>query len=74
MSVKGFFFILVFFLVAIMGFLIYISETVVVKYLLYCRSIDAAPDAVSYFVLPENRETDEYHRQWYGTSQRTGLQ
>lgn len=33
MSVKGFFFILVFFLVAIMGFLIYISETVVVKYL-----------------------------------------
>ena len=73
MSVKGFFFILVFFLVAIMGFLIYISETVVVKYL-YCRSIDAAPDAVSYFVLPENRETDEHHRQWYGTSQRTGLQ
>ena len=66
MSVKGFFFILVFFLVAIMGFLIYIS--------LYCRSIDAAPDAVSYFVLPENRETDEHHRQWYGTSQRTGLQ
>ena len=41
---------------------------------LYCRSIDAAPDAVSYFVLPENRETDEHHRQWYGTSQRTGLQ
>ena len=65
MSVKGFFFILVFFLVAIMGFLIYISETVVVKYLY---------NAVSYFVLPENRETDEHHRQWYGTSQRTGLQ
>ena len=70
MSVKGFFFILVFFLVAIMGFLINISETDVVKNLY----IDAAPDAVSYFVLPENRETDEHHRQWYGTSQRTGLQ
>lgn len=73
MSVKGFFFILVFFLVAIMGFLIYISETVVVKYLYIAEALMLL-DAVSYFVLPENRETDEHHRQWYGTSQRTGLQ
>lgn len=39
MSVKGFFFILVFFLVAIMGFLIYISETVVVKYLYIAEAL-----------------------------------
>lgn len=74
MSVKGFFFILVFFLVAIMGFLIYISETVVVKYLYIAEALMLLLMLVSYFVLPENRETDEYHRQWYGTSQRTGLQ
>ena len=39
MSVKGFFFILVFFLVAIIGFLIYISETVVVKYLYIAEAL-----------------------------------
>ena len=69
MSVKGFFFILVFFLVAIMGFLIYISETVVVKYLYIAEALMLLLMLYLYFVLPENRETDEYHRQWYGTSQ-----
>lgn len=73
MSVKGFFFILVFFLVAIMGFLIYISETVVVKYLYIAEALMLL--LMLYLIcFTGNRETDEHHRQWYGTSQRTGLQ
>lgn len=74
MSVKGFFFILVFFLVAIMGFLIYISETVVVKYLYIAEALMLL--LMLYLILFYRKivETDEHHRQWYGTSQRTGLQ
>ena len=54
MSVKGFFFILVFFLVAIMGFLIYISETVVVKYLYIAEAL--MPVSYTHLTLPTNRE------------------
>lgn len=53
MSVKGFFFILVFFLVAIMGFLIYISETVVVKYLYIAEALMLLLMLYLIFVLPE---------------------